>query len=172
MRKIPFIARSSVFLLLAASMLALTGCSQASALKSFVSQKAHAILTKPDTIPVPQVVSAGKPIPVTQSTYCWGNRGCADYAGGKIMLQGKQPAVVTPGAAIQISIPYQPAPAQVDLTQYLDGNAFSSIPMTGGQFHAPEEPGVYDYGISAFWKSEDGKYAKGDTSVVFAIEVQ
>ncbi|WP_158442600.1 hypothetical protein [Paenibacillus sabinae] len=43
--------------------------------------------------------------------------------------------------------------------------------MNGHSFTAPHEAGIYYYGVSAFWKTEDGLYSTGDTSSVFKIEV-
>ncbi|MDQ1914338.1 hypothetical protein RAC89_28575 [Paenibacillus sp. GD4] len=39
-------------------------------------------------------------------------------------------------------------------------------------FNVPEEKGIYYYGVSAFWKSSDGKYSEGDTSSAFVVEVK
>lgn len=57
----------------------------------------------------------------------------------------------------------------------LTAGATLAAPITSlkeDRFNAPKEPGVYYYGISAFWTRADGKSTEGDTSVVFSIEVK
>jgi hypothetical protein len=122
------------------------------------------------TLPIPIVFSEKTEIPVTQSSYCWGKLGCADYAGGKTMLKGKTPTVVTPEANIKISFDYKPGPTQLNVQQFQD-DKIVEVPLKDGYFNAPKEKGIYYYGLSAYWKTDDGKYSKGDTSSVFVIEV-
>lgn len=121
--------------------------------------------------PLPNVISENITIPVTQSSYCWGKLGCADYAGGRTMLKGKTPTVVTPEANIKISFDYKPAPTQLNVHEFKDDKTVE-VPMKEGYFISPKEKGIYYYGVSAYWKTDDGKYSKGDTSSVFAIEVK
>lgn len=120
--------------------------------------------------PLPSVTSGQTQIPVTQSSYCWGKLGCADYSGGKSMVEGKTPTIVTPEAKISISFEYKPAPTMVSVQEFQDDKSVE-IPLIDGFFNAPKEKGIYYYGISAFWTTDDGKYSKGDTSSVFVIEV-
>ncbi len=123
------------------------------------------------TPPVPKVVSEKTHIPVTQSSYCWGKLGCADYAGGKTMLRDKIPTVVAPGSNIKVSFDYKPAPTQVAVQQFQDEQTVD-VPLKDGSFKAPKEKGVYYYGLSAYWTTDNGKYSRGDTSSVFVIEVR
>lgn len=122
-------------------------------------------------LPLPKVISGNTKVPVSQSSYCWGNLGCADYVGGKSMLKGKTPTVVTPEAKMKISFDYKPGPTEINVQQFQD-NKTSEVPIKDGYIIAPKENGVYYYGISAFWKTDDGKFSKGDTSSVFIIEVK
>ncbi|ULO06113.1 hypothetical protein H1230_24190 [Paenibacillus sp. 19GGS1-52] len=121
--------------------------------------------------PLPTVTSEASEIPVVQSSYCWGTLGCGEYAGGKLMLEGKSATLVPSGSAISIRFDYKPKPTQLNVYQYLNDTAIS-ITLRDGHFDAPKESGVYYYGISAYWTSDDGKYSKGDTSSVFVIEVK
>jgi hypothetical protein len=123
------------------------------------------------TPPIPKVFSEKTKIPVTQSSYCWGNLGCADYVGGKTMLKGKTPTVVTSEAKIKISFDYKPEPTQLNV-QHFQNDKTIEVPLKDGYFNAPKEKGVYYYGLSAYWKTKDSKYSKGDTSSVFVIEVK
>ncbi|QHW31036.1 hypothetical protein GZH47_09325 [Paenibacillus rhizovicinus] len=157
----------------AIAVCALAGFFEAAKLKAFASRQLHAVFDPhKDEIPQPFVVSDGNAIPTKQSTYCWGNRGCADYAGGYDTSLNATAAVVKAGAPIDVSFAYKPIPAKVEVTQYFENRAGSGVPLTGGRYHAPTEPGLYYYGISAYWTSADGKYSAGDTSVVYAIRVQ
>lgn len=87
------------------------------------------------------------------------------------MLNGETPTVVTPEAKIKVLFDYEPAPSQVGVQQYLDEQTVE-VPIKDSYFYAPKEKGVYYYGTSAYWTTEDGKYSKGDTSLVFIIEVK
>ncbi|MBD3921707.1 hypothetical protein H8B09_23275 [Paenibacillus sp. PR3] len=122
--------------------------------------------------PLPKVTSEQIQIPVIQSSYCWSNLGCADYAGGKSQLQGVSPTPVNPGAAIKVSFSYKPKPNTLSIQQFGDEYKSTQIPFNNGSFIAPKEQGIYYYGISAYWTTADGKYSKGDTSSVFVIEVK
>lgn len=121
--------------------------------------------------PLPSVTSGQIQIPVIQSSYCWGNLGCADYVGGKTMLKGVTPTAVTPEAEITVSFTYKSAPNGLNIQQFSDDKTIQ-IPLKNGSFNAPKEKGIYYYGISAFWTTEDGKYSNGDTSSVFVIEIR
>jgi hypothetical protein len=121
--------------------------------------------------PLPSVTSGQTQIPVIQSSYCWGNLGCADYAGGRTMLKGVTPTVITPEGDIAVSFAYKPAPKRLNIQQFLDDKTLQ-IPLENGSFNAPNEQGTYYYGISAFWTTDDGKFSLGDTSAVFVIEVR
>jgi hypothetical protein len=121
--------------------------------------------------PLPIVVSMNTKVPVSQSSYCWGNLGCADYVGGKLMLKGEIPTIVTSEANIKISFDYKPGPTELNVQQ-LQENKIIEVPLKDGYITAPKENGVYYYNISAFWKTDDGKFSTGDTSSVFVIEVK
>ncbi|SEB92424.1 hypothetical protein [Paenibacillus sp. GP183] len=121
--------------------------------------------------PLPSVTSGQTQIPVIQSSYCWDYLGCVDYVRGKTMLKGIPPTVVTPEADIKVSFAYKPAPNELKEQQFVDDKTIQ-IPLNDGFFNAPKEKGIYYYGISAFWKTDDGKFSKGDTSSVFVIEVR
>ncbi|MBM7565909.1 hypothetical protein [Paenibacillus sacheonensis] len=159
--------------ILAIASFTLAGCSEASQLKAFASKQVHSVMDPPkDEIPQPLVVANGKRLATLQSTYCWGNLGCADYIGGYGTARKYAPStIVKAGAVIDVSFAYKPAPAQVEVTQYRNDRESASIQLTNGHYLAPQKPGLYYYGISAYWKSADGKYADGDTSVIYAIQV-
>ena len=88
------------------------------------------------------------------------------------MLKGKIPIVVTPEDTIKISFDYKPVPTELHVPQLQDNTMNSEVPLKEGYITAPKEKGVYYYSISAFWKTEDGKFSNGDTSSVFVIEVK
>lgn len=134
------------------------------------SAKSSSVEISEASIPLPRVASGDTEIPVVQSSYCWGTLGCADYVGGQAMVEGTAAVAVSPGSSIHISFDYIPVPAQVNVQQYQD-NEIIEISLGDGSFVAPKESGIYYYGISAYWNSEDGKYSIGDTSSVFVIEV-
>ncbi|MZQ80622.1 hypothetical protein GQF01_00435 [Paenibacillus sp. 5J-6] len=121
--------------------------------------------------PLPSVTSGKTQIRVIQSSYCWGNLGCADYVRGNAMLKEIIPTPVNPEEDIKVSFANIPAPSGLDIHQFVDKKSMK-IPMKYGSFSAPKEKGVYYYGIFAFWTTDDGKFSKGDTSSVFAIEVR
>ncbi|SEP10725.1 hypothetical protein [Paenibacillus sp. OV219] len=125
-----------------------------------------------DSLPEFHVSAGDTVVPVTQGTYCWGNRGCADYAWGKMMTRGLEPTAVEAGKEIHISLEDVPVPLDLIAQQFLDNNTYETVTLADGVFKAPTAPGVYHYGVSAYWKTEDGKYSKGDSSVVFVIEVK
>lgn len=128
------------------------------------------ISIKKDSPPLPRVTFGTTQIQVTQSSYCWGKLGCADYANGRTLAQGKAPTVVAPEAVIKISFDYKPAPDELVLQQ-LNEDTTVRVPLRDGSFHAPKEKGVFYYAVTAVWSTGDGNYSKGDTSAVFAIEV-
>ncbi|MFS0726465.1 hypothetical protein [Paenibacillus sp. 1P07SE] len=124
-----------------------------------------------NTPPLPVVTANSKEIsPIVQSSYCW-KTVCADYAGGKTMVEGQPVTPVEPGETINIQFDYKPIPTQVSLIEFTETKPVQ-LPLDNGTFKAPSERGTYYYGISANWLSEDGKYSIGDTSSVFAIEVR
>ena len=85
------------------------------------------------------------------------------------MLKGVTPTAITPEGDIKVSFAYKPAPNSLDIQQFVDEKTIQ-IPLKNGSFNAPKEQGIYYYGISAFWTTDDGKF--GDTSSVFVIEVR
>lgn len=123
------------------------------------------------TPPLPKVIAGNTEVPVVQSSYCWGYLGCACYAVGESMFEGKTPTVMAPDTHIKISFDYNPGPTEM-YTQQFQGNLTTPVPLEDGYIIAPKESGVYYYGISAVWKTDDGKYSNGDTSSAFAIEVK
>ncbi|BBH21967.1 hypothetical protein Back11_33120 [Paenibacillus baekrokdamisoli] len=116
--------------------------------------------------PQPKVMAGTVDIPTTQSTYCWGKLGCADYAGGIIMVKNKIKAIVSPDTLIKIKYNYSTSPSKLTVTQLEENNKSILVQLSNNCFQAPKESGVYYYEISASWQT------KGDTSSVFAIEVK
>lgn len=116
--------------------------------------------------PLPKVTAGGDRIPVSQSSYCWGNE-CADYADAKSMLEDKRKTAVAPGATIKIA--YKGVmrfdPNKLHVTQQASDGSFSEVKLDGKAFSAPKEPGLYYYAVSGWWK-------QGSSSGVFAIEVK
>ncbi|NUU62788.1 hypothetical protein [Paenibacillus agri] len=121
--------------------------------------------------PLPVVTSGQTQIPVIQSSYCWGKLGCAFYSTESRMLKGITPTAITLEGDIKVSFAYKPAPNELYIQQFIDDTTIQ-IPLNKGSFNAPKEQGTYYYWISAVWKTDDGKFSKGDTSAVFVIEVQ
>ncbi|USB31830.1 hypothetical protein [Paenibacillus sp. YPG26] len=121
--------------------------------------------------PLPRVTSRTSPIKVTQSSYCWGKLGCADYVGGRTLLEGEKPTVVGAGERVYISYDYKPAPKVLNLHQLKDNDTPVPVLLKEGYFSAPLEKGTYYYHVSAVWASGVGDYSSGDTSSVFVIEV-
>ena len=151
------VSAKAIFVLLA-SILIFVGCSEEKT-------------TSNQTPPIPKVMSERTSIPVTQGSYCWGNLGCADYAGGKAMLQGKKPTVVAPESKIEISFHYKPGPSHIRVNQLL-GDRSIEIILKNGHLVAPKEKGIYYYWTSAYWLSDDGEHSMGDTSSFFFIEIK
>lgn len=87
------------------------------------------------------------------------------------MVQGVTPTVIEPEGGIHVAFTYKPAPGGLTVQQFADDKEVQ-IPLQNGSFNAPKEQGVYYYGISAFWTTEDGKFSEGSSSVVFVIEVK
>jgi hypothetical protein len=110
--------------------------------------------------PPPTVVSGKIKISVVQSSYSWGKLGSADYVGGAEMVKGKTPMILQSGAEIKISFDYKPNPSKISIQQF-QGDKSNEVPMKEGIIKAPLEKGVYYYGISAFWLTEDDEY-EGD----------
>lgn len=121
--------------------------------------------------PLPNVVSGTIEIPVVQSSYSWGKLGCVDYVGGKYMVKGRVPTILPYGADIKIFFNYKPQPSMIHISQYLYDKIIE-VPLKNSRIKAPAKKGIYYYGISAFWVTDDGKYSNGNTSSVFAIEVK
>jgi hypothetical protein len=121
--------------------------------------------------PLPTVVSGTIEIPVVQSSYSWHKLGMADYAGGKSMVEGKVPTILTSGAIIDISFEYKPQPTLIRIKEFLNDKAIE-VPFKDGFIKVPIKKGIYYYGIEAYWTTKDGKYSNGDTSSVFVIEVK
>ncbi|WP_027085113.1 hypothetical protein [Cohnella panacarvi] len=111
--------------------------------------------------PLPKVAAGKTKIPVTQSSYCWGNK-CADYAAPQDQLKDETPTIVEPGS--DISIRYSGSkPKTLSVRRSGDGS-FTDVPVEDGAIQAPTEPGVYYYLVSAWWK-------RGSSSGSFVIEV-
>lgn len=126
-----------------------------------------------DHLPELSLSSASGKIQTVQSTYCWGRLGCADYIGGRQMMEGHDPSPVSAGEDIEVRYLIDPAPSEMYV--YPIGEKHDEIqplPLEKGVFKAPKEPGIYYYTVSAWWKTEDGKYSKGDTSAAFAVQVR
>ena len=87
------------------------------------------------TLPIPNVMAKTTPIATTQSSYCWGKLGCADYIGGKAMLLGKTPTVVAPDSRIKVSFDYNPSPSSLVVRQLQD-NQSVEVPLKQGYFTA------------------------------------
>lgn len=113
--------------------------------------------------PLPKVTADGISIPVTQSSYCWGNT-CADYADAKSMLKDQLKTVIGPGTEIRIA--YKGAdPRELHVTQQTSDVSFGEVKPEENSFSAPIEPGIYYYAVSGWWKG-------GSSSGVFAVEVK
>ncbi|WP_433943044.1 hypothetical protein [Paenibacillus sp. SN-8-1] len=125
LRKRPIIIASSGLLALITAFLYLTPAAGQlvahTRLEGFATSVG--ISVKKDSPPLPRVTFGTTQIQVTQSTYCWGKLGCADYADGRTLAQGKTPTVVAPGALIQISFDYKPSPNELNLQQFVDDNS-------------------------------------------------
>ncbi|MFD1884438.1 hypothetical protein [Paenibacillus wenxiniae] len=141
-----------------------------------------------DVLPSLQVRAADHTkIPVAQSSYCWGNKGCADFVGGAAMLKGQSLPAIKAGASVQLHFPYTPAPSMVELTQYpirasedtstihvhsIADHPPMPITLHDGAFQAPHKAGYYYYEFNADWMSADGEHATGQTSFVFGFQVE
>ncbi len=112
--------------------------------------------------PLPKVAAGKTKIPVSQSSYCWGNK-CSDYAAPQDQLADKTPTIVEPAARIKITYSGS-KPKKLNVSRAGDGG-FTNVPIEDGAIQAPIEPGVYYYMVSAWWK-------RGDSSGAFAIEVK
>ncbi|MFD1772874.1 hypothetical protein [Paenibacillus rhizophilus] len=149
----------------------LNGCDRTRTLSADSGKTAYPSVTD-DKVPTPIITAegSGDEIPSEQRSYCWGKLGCADYIGGMQGMEETPPALIRPGEQISVVFPYQQQPVQMNLVRFT-GDGQTQIAMIGNFFTAPLEDGVYYYGVSAFWKTEDGLYSTGDTSCVFKIRV-
>jgi len=76
--------KKSTIIILLALVSILGGCSENHSNESPKQTETSVIQVISDTeLPIPKVTSEQTEIPVTQSSYCWGKMGCADYVGGK-----------------------------------------------------------------------------------------
>ncbi|WP_052723824.1 hypothetical protein [Paenibacillus wulumuqiensis] len=123
-----------------------------------------------DKPPAPTITAGKTAIPWVQTTYCW-NQGCADSVGGQDAMTGKEPAIVPANTIIHVGYPYDPAPNELIVQQFVN-NQPVNIPLQNGSFAAPAAKGTYYYALSASWIKENTEYTLGDTSAAFAIEVR
>lgn len=170
LRKLPHWRWGLLLLVVAGSIAWVMSLPNPKEWKTHVGEKVREL--SQDSLPEFVVTAGETVVPVTQSTYCWGNRGCADYAWGKMMTRGIEPTVVEAGSTIHIGLKDVSAPSSMNVQRFLDANSYETVKLVDGAFQAPSTRGVYHYGISAYWKTSDGKYSKGDSSVVFVIEVK
>ena len=112
--------------------------------------------------PLPKVTAGKTKIPVTQSSYCWGNK-CVDYVAPQEQLKDMKPTIVEPAANIKITYSGS-KPKTLNVSRSGDGS-FTDVPITDGAIQAPAEPGIYYYLVSAWWK-------RGSSSGAFVIEVR
>lgn len=134
-------------------------------------QSINVKLLNPDTLPIPIIAAeeSTSTIPVTQSSYCWGRLGCADFFG---VLEGKIPTIVSPETMIKITFS-KPAPNYLSLWQRQDDEKQVEVPLKKGKyFNGPKERGIYYYGLSAHWLTDNRKQSYGSTSLLFIIEVK
>ncbi|WP_143186152.1 hypothetical protein [Paenibacillus sp. P3E] len=121
--------------------------------------------------PLPIVSTPITSVHVVQSSYCWDTLGCADYVGGRAMLNGEPPTVIDPGDRISIKPNYEPLPAKVYVSEIRENNVYLPVDLSDGVFEAPKVKGLYYYLYEATWLTEDGKYTLNQTSAVFAVEI-
>ncbi|MFD0670591.1 hypothetical protein [Cohnella sp. GCM10027633] len=113
--------------------------------------------------PLPLVAAGKTKVPVTQNSYCWGNK-CADYADAKSQLEEKKATTVPPG--VELKIRYSGSdPKTLQASMQTQDGTFHGAEIKDGVVKAPLEPGVYYYAIHGFWK-------KGDSAGTFKIEVK
>lgn len=112
--------------------------------------------------PLPKVAAGKTKIPVTRSSYCWVNK-CVDYVAPQEQLEDNTPTIVERGANIKITYSGS-KPKTLSVKRSGDGS-FTDVPVANGAIHAPTEPGIYYYLVSAWWK-------RGDSSGSFVIEVK
>ncbi|WP_218619253.1 hypothetical protein [Paenibacillus sp. P46E] len=128
-------------------------------------------LTPAGQPPLPIVSTPITSVHVVQSSYCWEMLGCADYVGGRAMLNGEPPTVIDPGDQITIKPNYEPLPAKVYVSEIREKNVYLPVALSDGVFEAPKVKGLYYYLYEAAWLTEDGKYTLNQTSAVFAVEI-
>lgn len=113
--------------------------------------------------PLPRVTAGKTKIPVSQNSYCWGNK-CADYADAKSQLEEKEPTVVAPGSELTIRYTSTDPKSLHASMQTADGT-FTETELRDNIIIAPSEPGIYYYAIHGFWQ-------RGDSGGTFKIEVR
>jgi hypothetical protein len=121
-----------------------------------------------DGPPKPVVLSEGEEIPIVQGTYCWQkmiNNECVDKIPPPEIIANKKivPFPVLPQSEIKISFKKPPIDG-IEVEMEINGEEIEQIKIEGNVFSAPKEKGIYIYSIS-------GRWAKGSSSYIFAIEV-
>lgn len=113
--------------------------------------------------PLPRVTADGNKVPVSQNSYCWGNK-CADYVDAKSQLQEKTPVVVAPGTEMKVR--YSGSnPKTLQANMQTEDGTFHEVDIRDGIIAAPSESGIYYYGVHGFWK-------RGSSTGTFKIEVK
>ena len=120
--------------------------------------------------PSPKITIEEAVIPTTQGSYCWSGlivKRCVDkiYTSPIEMAKEHKPTVVSPKLEIKIGFKKEPQSGTLEVELLIDESNRKSIVVKNDTILAPDEKGVYYYGVRANWKQGDGNYA-------FSIEVR
>lgn len=120
--------------------------------------------------PEPDVSVQGKDIEVTSGSYCWNGlfiSQCADtvYSTPLEMTAKHTPAVVEPGATIEVAFNDGPSPERIKSERWLEDGTNKTVQLKNERLTVPNKPGRYIYHIYGWWK-------QGDGNVAFIVEVK
>ncbi|KOP80252.1 hypothetical protein AMS59_02315 [Lysinibacillus sp. FJAT-14745] len=119
--------------------------------------------------PKPTVLSEGKEVPIVQGTYCWQNiinNECVDKVPPPEIIANKKivPFSVPPRSEIKISFKKPPIDG-IEVDKWYSSDEIELVKVNDNVFSVPKEKGTYIYSIS-------GRWDKGNSSYIFAIEVK
>lgn len=120
--------------------------------------------------PKPVITIENKTVEVAQGSYCWEgliNAQCVDMISPPDLIKHHElkPAVVSPGAELEIKFKREPLENTLNASIWFNNNEVENAPLNENALLVPKEKGVYMYNVSADWE-------KGSSSYVFVIEVQ
>ncbi|MFB7158804.1 hypothetical protein [Lysinibacillus sp. NPDC056232] len=119
--------------------------------------------------PKPVVLSEGKEVSIVQGTYCWKNfinNKCVDKIPPPEIIANKKIVPFSVSPQSEININFKKAPIEgIEVDKWLSSDEIEVVKVQGNVFSVPKEKGTYIYSVF-------GRWAKGSSSYIFAIEVK